>query len=100
MAHVPGTFTRTDWKLIDNPDYGGRAPTPLKAACHDGSPFITIKCNHCGEGMHHHETSVAHVPADAEIASRCPTCSRLLVFPPGFFADAFAQLRAEGWVAE
>lgn len=98
MSRVPGTFTRTKFELVPNPGYQDRTPTPLKAECHDGSPFITIQCS-CGYQMHQHESRVAHIPVDAEIASHCPRCRRLLVFDPGFFSRAFAQLRADGWVA-
>jgi hypothetical protein len=86
-----------DWVLVDNPSYGGAAPRPLKAACHDGSPCIDIRCG-CGEVWHQHESRVKAIPRDAEVASPCPSCGRLLVFPPGFFAEAFAKLREDGWV--
>jgi hypothetical protein len=98
MARVPGTFTRSRFELVPNPAYAGRKPTPLVAECHDGTPFITIQCD-CGSQLHQHESSVAHVPAEAEIASRCPSCRKTLVFEPGFFARAFQQLRDDGWVA-
>jgi hypothetical protein len=34
---VPGTF-RQQWVLVPNPNYAGKTPRPLQAACHDGSP--------------------------------------------------------------
>jgi hypothetical protein len=98
MARIRGTFKRSRFELVPNPAYAGKTPSPLKAECHDGSPFITIQCD-CGVQLHQHESSVVAVPADAEIASRCPSCRKTLVFEPGFFARAFQQLRDQGWVA-
>jgi hypothetical protein len=74
MARIRGTFKRSRFELVPNPAYAGKTPTPLKAECHDGSPFITIQCD-CGVQLHQHESSVVAVPVDAEIASRCPSCS-------------------------
>jgi ribosomal protein S27E len=91
---------RGGWRLEDNPAYAGREPTPLKAKCHDGSPFLTIRCGTCGGEMHQHESVTAGIPRDAEIASPCKECGELLVFPPGWFHEAFAELRRLGWVAE
>jgi hypothetical protein len=88
-----------EWVLVENPAYAGMSPRPMIATCHDGSPFVTIRCR-CGSEFHQHESRVAHVPADAEIASRCFGCGELLVFPPGWFAAVFDQLRSEGWTAE
>jgi hypothetical protein len=97
VARIPGTLKRSRFTLVPNPAYAGRTPTPLVVACHDRTPFITIRCD-CGAALHQHESFVAHVPVDAEIASRCPGCGKTLVFEPGFFADAFQQLRDDGWV--
>ena len=88
----------TNWGLVRNPDWAGRAPTPLQASCHDGTPFITIRCD-CGEDMHMHESQFAAVPDDAEIVTRCHECDETLVFLPGYFPETFARLRAEGWLA-
>jgi hypothetical protein len=96
MSRVPGTYTHRD--LRPNPAYAGREPSPQRAICHDGTPFITVFCRHCGEGLHMHESSLLNVPAEAEVESRCPSCRRTLLFEPGFFAAAFAQLREQGWV--
>ena len=92
-GHTPGGFV-----LVANPSYAGKTPTPMKAVCHDGSPFVTIQCS-CGYQLHQHESRVAEIPPDAEIASRCLGCGELLVFPPGFFAEAFKKMRDEGWLA-
>lgn len=91
---------KDEWVMIDNPAYLGRTPTPLKAECHDGTPFVTIACSHCGFHLHQHESRVEHIPDDAEVTSACPHCGRLLVFPPGFFRDAFRSLREQGWIDE
>lgn len=86
------------WELITNPKYAGKAPRIMEALCHDGTPFITIRCS-CDTEMHLHESQIADAPADAEIAAPCKTCREPVIFPPGYFANAFAQLRAEGWIA-
>lgn len=88
----------SEFVLIPNPAYAGRKPRIMEAACHDRTPFITIECQ-CGEQMHLHESQTARVPADAEICTGCKRCGNPLVFPSGYFARAFAQLRAEGWLA-
>ena len=88
----------TDWVLVDNPAYAGREPRPLDAACHDGTPFLTVRCGYGGEG-HFHEGQLRHAPGDAEVVLRCPTCGAWLEFPPGFILEAFAQMRTAGWVA-
>jgi ribosomal protein S27E len=69
----------------------------MVAECHDRTPFLTIRCR-CGYELHQHESRVAAIPDDAEIASRCLGCGELLVFPPGYFKEAFAELRREGWI--
>jgi hypothetical protein len=88
---------RSEWKLVPNPAYAGKTARILKAACHDGSPCIDIRCR-CGVTLHQHESRTATIPDDAEVATRCVRCRRLLVFPPGYFVSAFAQLRADGWI--
>jgi ribosomal protein S27E len=81
-----------------NPNYAGKTPRPLKVECHDGTPFVTIRCR-CGYTLHLHESQTADIPADAEVASRCHSCGEPLVFPAGWFAEAFAQMREDGWIA-
>lgn len=51
------------WVFIDNPAFAGQAPRPLKAACHDGSPFLTIRCD-CGTDMHLHESQIRRGQSD------------------------------------
>lgn len=87
----------SDWELVDNPDWTDLRPRKLDPACHDGSPFITIHCNACGDDMHLHETQVKNVPANQGIAAACKGCGRPLVFQAGFLPDAFAELRRRGW---
>ena len=86
-----------DWVLVDNPSYGGKAPRILKADCHDGTPCVDIRCS-CGYTLHQHESRTKDLPVDAEIACSCLGCGELLVFPPGWFHEAFAQMRADGWI--
>lgn len=85
------------WVFIDNPAFAGQAPRPLKAACHDGSPFLTIRCD-CGTEMHLHETQVAATPSAARVGTICKGCGRLLRFAPGELAGAFARMRELGWI--
>jgi hypothetical protein len=87
----------SDWRLVENPAYAGKTPTPMTATCHDGTPFLTVQCA-CGEPMHLHESQIEPLPPEAEIATHCKGCGVLLSFPPGHFQAAFAQLRAEGWL--
>jgi hypothetical protein len=83
--------------LVPNPGYTGE-PRVMEAVCHDGTPFLTMRCL-CGAESHVHESQVSGVPGDAEIAARCSACRQPIVCPPGFFADAFAEMRSEGWIA-
>jgi hypothetical protein len=86
------------WEIVENPAFAGQEPHALgRATCHDGSPFITIACS-CGFDMHLHETQIAAVPAGTVIATACKGCGDLLTFAPGQLEDAFAQMRADGWI--
>jgi len=85
------------YELVENPAYAGRTPTPQKAVCHDGSPFVSVKCA-CGYVQHLHETQLAAIPEDAEVGSPCKGCGELHVYPPGFFEYAFQQMRLAGWI--
>lgn len=87
------------WAFVDNPAFAGQAPRPLRAACHDGSPFVTIRCD-CGTEMHLHETQLRDDQLVVAIATYCKGCGRLLRFAPGELAGAFAQMRADGWIAD
>lgn len=88
------------WTLLVNPVFENQKPRPLAAACHDGTPFLTIRCNECGSDLHLHESQIADVPTDTAIAVRCPQCPAILEFWPGWFQVAFAQVRKEGWIAD
>lgn len=96
MSRLPPTYASA-WSVLPNPAYAGRTPTPLKAVCHDGTPFVTVGCR-CGASMHLHESQTVGIPDGYELASPCRRCGRALVFPAGFFERAFQQLREEGWV--
>lgn len=85
------------WTFAENPAYAGKQPRRLQAACHDGSPFITIRCA-CGSVLHLHETQLAAVPADSAIATACKGCGEPLVFEPGELEQGFARMRADGWI--
>ena len=85
------------WALVHNPEYAGMDPRPMRAACHDGSPFLTILCT-CGAAMHLHESQILALPQQVEIESPCHGCGTPLVFPPGALAAGFAELRSLGWV--
>lgn len=105
MARIPGMFSRahaidpgTGSVLADNPAYAGKTPRPLVARCHDGSPFVTVTPG-CGHPGHIHETQIAGAPPDAEIGLNCATCGTMSVWPPGWFAAAFQQMRDDGWIA-
>jgi ribosomal protein S27E len=87
----------SDWVLAPNPVYAGKTPRILEAACHDRTPFLTIRCS-CGNELHVHESQIEAIAAATEIAVRCISCGNPLVFPPGYLAAAFQQLRDEGWI--
>jgi hypothetical protein len=97
---VPGTYLRRQWVWADNPAYEGKTPRPLTAACHDGTPFLTIACPACSAQGHIHESQIGGIslPLDVEFGFRCPECSVTSIVPAGFFTDAFARMRADGWI--
>jgi len=84
------------WELRANPNYTG-APVILRAVCHDRTPFLTV-VHDCGFELHFHEGQLAAVPPEVELASACKGCGELMVFPPGHFQAAFAQMREDGWI--
>jgi hypothetical protein len=84
------TFT-----IVDNPAFQGRTPRPLQVACHDGTPFLTIRCG-CGQDMHMHESQLDAVPAATTIAVRCPSCRAIHALGDEV-RGAFADMRAAGW---
>lgn len=83
------------WTFVANPVFAGQTPRPLTPACHDGSPFVTIRCD-CGSDMHLHESQLA--AGDAAIVVSCRGCGEPLVFEPGELEGAFARMRADGWI--
>jgi len=86
-----------EWRWVENPAYVDRIPEPLTVDCHDGSPFLTVRC-FCGFDNHVHESSIIEVPPTAGIATRCHGCRDILRFAPGEFHAAFAELRRRGWI--
>lgn len=87
-----------DFELVPNPAYAGMAPRPLEVACHDRTPFLTVRCAECLNDMHIHESQIEGV--ELGITTLCIECGELLAFPPRFFVDAFQTLRDQGWVAQ
>lgn len=88
-----------EWSLVENPAWTDKMPQRLeRSACHDGSHFLGVRCSTCGDELHYHESAVERVPPDKGMASRCPRCGTLLEFPPGTFAEAFAEMRRRGWI--
>lgn len=86
------------WDIVENPSYDGMIPKKLgKSLCHDGSPFLTVECP-CGEQMHMHESAVLGYDHDT-IGSCCRACGNLMMFEPGTFSTAFAEMRRRGWLA-
>jgi hypothetical protein len=86
------------WELVDNPGYTGE-PRIMEPVCHDRSPFLTIRCSLCHGPNHLHETQLIGVPNSAELVMRCAFCRGELYVPPPFLREAFAQMRADGWIA-
>jgi hypothetical protein len=84
------------WTIAPMPAYVRRAPRPLRAICHDGSPFVSIQCA-CHYQLHLHETQLDAIDA-SEIGTYCHQCNELLVFPVAQLRDAFTQMRKDGWI--
>lgn len=82
---------------IRNPAFAGQTPRPLTAICHDGSPFITIRCLTCDGDNHLHETQLA--PAGDVMMVRCQGCRGFMEFPSDELRDGFRQMRDDGWIA-
>jgi hypothetical protein len=87
------------FELRPNPAFARKAPRYLDAVCHDRTAFVSIQCAACAGDLHLHESQADQIPPGYELGSRCPHCAHVMVFPPGFFAAAFQQLRDEGWLA-
>lgn len=86
------------WALVDNPAWAGKTPSGLEhSGCHDGSHMLTVECS-CGHQMHLHESQTRTVPRRLSIAAECKGCGELLTFEPGYVANAFAEMRRQGWI--
>jgi hypothetical protein len=71
----------------------------MTAACHDGSPFLTVCCS-CSYAMHLHESQLDAVPATVvELVMPCHACGKLLTPRLADLRAAFAGMRADGWIA-
>jgi hypothetical protein len=84
--------------ILHNPAFAGRKPRLLKPQCHDQTPFMDFACL-CGAMGHVHESQLAGAPDGAILAIRCHACTA----PDELLVDevrqAFADMRAEGWIA-
>lgn len=80
------------WEFRANPAWEGRTPDPAGITCHDGTPFMTIRCS-CGETMHFHISQIEHVPDGDEIGSLCRGCGDPQIFCAGMMK---AKIR-EAW---
>jgi hypothetical protein len=86
-----------NYRLVPNPAWAGQQPSALtESDCHDRSHCVSVECA-CGKPMHLHESQIAG-QEHATIATLCPSCGDLLSFEPGFFHDAFAAMRQQGWI--
>lgn len=85
------------FELIPNPGFEGLEPRILRAACHDRTPFLTFRCE-CDADMHLHESQTSLVPAGDFVATRCRECGRMIVVISERIIEAFAQMRADGWI--
>jgi hypothetical protein len=86
--------------LVENPEFAGREPTPLEAVCHDGTPFLTFGCPLCSASNHLHESQIDGLPSPVVLAIRCGSCRRRSELPVRFVRNAFARLRADGWIPD
>ena len=86
------------WIIRENPAYKGVTPRKLTPACHDRSPMVDIECSFCGDMNHLHESQLDLPQEITELALRCARCGLPNVGSVEMFRDAFAQLRADGWI--
>jgi len=86
------------WLWLENESYAGKAPRKLRAACHDGSAFVTIRCG-CNYESHIHESELARVSAFEGDVTRCRNCRDILQFNANELQGFFADLRRRGWIA-
>ncbi len=71
--HLMQTSWGATFVVVPNPAHAGKAPTPLVAVCHDGSPCLSMMPG-CGHEAHLHESQLAGVAADVVLVVRCPIC--------------------------
>lgn len=86
------------WLWVENESYAGQTPRILTAACHDGSPFVTIRCS-CDSEAHIHESQLADVSPFDAIGMPCRSCGNVLRFEPSQLQAYFSDLRRRGWIA-
>jgi len=86
------------WLWIENEAYAGQTPRTLTSACHDGSPFVTVRCT-CNAEAHIHESQLAKISVFDGIGMPCKSCGDLLQFEPNHAQGYFADLRKRGWIA-
>ena len=86
-------------RILRRPYCAGRGSS-VTVAAQPGrhfNPQVALTRSVCGAITHIHETQIQGVPDP--IGATCHGCTDILAFPPGFFADAFAELRRRGWLA-
>ena len=91
-------MSRDNLRIIDNPAFAGMQPQMLGQACHDGSPFLQIRCS-CGADSHLNESQIAGAPKRARLGVRCAGCREHLMINIKEVRGAFAQMRKDGWIA-
>lgn len=79
----------SEWRLIPNPALRGKDPSKLMPICHDGTPFITIRCS-CGYHMHIHLSQIESLPAN-RIVSLCHSCGQPLEFDKDWLLEAIEK---------
>lgn len=84
-------------RIVTNPDFTG-PPRIIEPICHDLTPFLTVRCS-CGDDSHVHESQTSHLDDDAVVVARCRACGRQSSVHGRFFREAFAAMRAQGWIA-
>lgn len=88
------------FEIIPNPAYAGKEPTLIKAACHDGTPCLTVAPG-CGHESHLHESQIelAAAAGAESLMVRCTACSIVDVMDVQQIREAFKQMRDDGWIA-
>lgn len=87
VDHVRG------WTLKPNPNFPAEHGD-IRAACHDGSPFLTIACS-CGAEMHLHETQITGMQPRDELMTACKSagCGKPMLLGGKFLLDAFEDVK-------